>query len=337
MSLDGKVILITGGTGSFGRKFVELTLKNYSPKKIIVFSRDEFKQSEMATGGFDHECMRYFIGDVRDKDRLCRALDGVDYVVHAAALKQIPACEYNPIEAVKTNVLGAANLIDAAIERNVKKVLAISTDKAVAPVNLYGATKLCSDKLFVAGNSYSGVHLTRFSVVRYGNVIGSRGSVIPLFMKMAASGALPVTDARMTRFWLTLDQGVSFVLKSLERMEGGEIFVPKIPSMNILDLAEALAPGCPTNIVGIRPGEKLHEALILGDDARCTVEHEDSFVILSGMKKGLVDNYLAKNGGTLCEEGFRYSSETNSQWLSAPELRNLLQLDGEQPGQIDKH
>jgi UDP-N-acetylglucosamine 4,6-dehydratase/5-epimerase len=337
MSLDGKVILVTGGTGSFGRKFVELTLKNYSPKKIIVFSRDEFKQHQMATGGFDHECMRYFIGDVRDKDRLCRALDGVDYVVHAAALKQIPACEYNPIEAVKTNVLGAANLIDAAIERNVKKVLAISTDKAVAPVNLYGATKLCSDKLFVAGNSYSGVHLTRFSVVRYGNVIGSRGSVIPLFMKMAASGALPVTDARMTRFWLTLDQGVSFVLRSLERMEGGEIFVPKIPSMKILDLVEALAPGCATNIVGIRPGEKLHEVLIPGDDARCAVEHEDSFVILSGIKKGLVENYLAKNGGTLCEEGFNYSSETNKQWLSPPELRKLLQLDGEQAGQIDEH
>jgi UDP-N-acetylglucosamine 4,6-dehydratase len=283
----------------------------------------------MATGGFDHECMRYFIGDVRDKDRLCRALDGVDYVVHAAALKQIPACEYNPIEAVKTNVLGAANLIDAAIERNVKKVLAISTDKAVAPVNLYGATKLCADKLFVAGNSYSGVHLTRFSVVRYGNVIGSRGSVIPLFVKMAASGALPVTDERMTRFWLTLDQGVSFVLRALERMEGGEIFVPKIPSMKILDLAEAVAPGCPTNIVGIRPGEKLHEVLILGDDARCTVEHEDSFVILSGMKKGLVENYMAKHGGTLCDEGFRYSSETNSRWLSTPELRKLLRLDGE--------
>lgn len=337
MSLDGKVILITGGTGSFGRKFVELTLRNHSPKKIIVFSRDEFKQHQMATGGFDHECMRYFIGDVRDKDRLCRALDGVDYVVHAAALKQIPACEYNPIEAVKTNVLGAANLIDAAVERNVKKVLAISTDKAVAPVNLYGATKLCSDKLFVAGNSYSGVHLTRFSVVRYGNVIGSRGSVIPLFIKVAPSGTLPVTDARMTRFWLTLDQGVLFVLKSLERMEGGEIFVPKVPSMNILDLAQAIAPGCTTNIVGIRPGEKLHEVLIPGDDARYTVEHDDSFVILSGVKKGRVDSYLAKNGGTLCEEGFRYSSETNTQWLSVPELKNLLQLDGEQSRQIDEH
>ena len=325
MSLNGKIILITGGTGSFGKKFVELTLKNYSPKKLIVFSRDEFKQHQMATSGFDHECMRYFIGDVRDKDRLYRALDGVDYVIHASALKQIPACEYNPIEAVKTNVLGAANLIDAAIERNVKKVLAISTDKAVAPVNLYGATKLCSDKLFVAGNSYSGVHVTRFSVVRYGNVIGSRGSVIPLFIKMARSGTLPVTDTRMTRFWLTLDQGVLFVLKSLERMEGGEIFVPKIPSMNILDLAEALAPGCSTNTIGIRPGEKLHEVLIPQDDARHTVEHDDSFVIFSGMKKGLMENYLAKYGGALCQEGFSYSSDTNTRWLSVPELRNILE------------
>jgi len=325
MSLDGKVILITGGTGSFGKKFVELTLKNYSPKKLNVFSRHEYKQHQRATSGFDHEPMRYFIGDVRDKDRLYRALDGVDYVIHAAALKQIPACEYNPIEAVKTNVLGAANLIDAAIERNVKKVLAISTDKAVAPVNLYGATKLCSDKLFVAGNSYSGVHVTRFSVVRYGNVIGSRGSVIPLFSKMARSGTLPVTDTRMTRFWLTLDQGVLFVLKSLERMEGGEIFVPKIPSMNILDLAEALAPGCSTNTIGIRPGEKLHEVLIPQDDARYTVEHDDSFVIFSGIKKGLVENYLAKYGGALCQEGFYYSSDTNTRWLSVPELRNILE------------
>ena len=331
MSLDGKVILITGGTGSFGKKFVELTLKNYSPKKLIVFSRDEFKQHQMATSGFDHEPMRYFIGDVRDKDRLYRALDGVDYVIHAAALKQIPACEYNPIEAVKTNVLGAANLIDAAIERNVKKVLAISTDKAVAPVNLYGATKLCSDKLFVAGNSYSGVHVTRFSVVRYGNVIGSRGSVIPLFSKMARSGTLPVTDTRMTRFWLTLDQGVLFVLKSLERMGGGEIFVPKIPSMNILDLAEALAPGCSTNTIGIRPGEKLHEVLIPQDDARYTVEHDDSFVIFSGIKKGLMENYLAKYGGALCQEGFCYSSDTNTQWLSVPDLRNILEDSEGQP------
>ncbi len=330
MSLDGKVILITGGTGSFGKKFVELTLKNYSPKKIIVFSRDEFKQHQMMTSGFDHPAMRYFIGDVRDKDRLCRALDGVDYVIHAAALKQIPACEYNPIEAVKTNVLGAANLIDAAIERNVKKVLAISTDKAVAPVNLYGATKLCSDKLFVAGNSYSGVHVTRFSVVRYGNVIGSRGSVVPLFSRMARSGTLPVTDTRMTRFWLTLDQGVLFVLKSLERMGGGEIFVPKIPSMNILDLAEALAPGCAISTVGIRPGEKLHEVLIPPDDARYTVEHDDSFVIFSGIKKELIENYLNKYGGTMCQEGFCYSSDTNVQWLSVPDLRDILQVREDQ-------
>ena len=331
MSLDGKVVLITGGTGSFGKKFVEITLKNYSPRKIIVFSRDEFKQHQMATSGFDRECMRYFIGDVRDKDRLYRALDGVDFVVHTAALKQIPACEYNPIEAVKTNVLGAANLIDAAIERNVKKVLAISTDKAVAPVNLYGATKLCADKLFVAGNSYSGVHVTRFSVVRYGNVVGSRGSVIPLFTKMASSGTLPITDERMTRFWLTLDQAVRFVLKSLERMEGGEIFVPKIPSMNILDLAEAVAPACSINIVGIRPGEKLHEVLIPRDDARYTVEHDDSFVILSGVKQDRIDNYLNRYGGKVCDEDFSYSSETNTQWLSVRELRSVLGFGVAQP------
>lgn len=327
MSLNGKVILITGGTGSFGRKFVELTLNNYSPKKLIVFSRDEFKQHQMATSGFDHECMRYFIGDVRDKDRLYRALDGVDYVIHASALKQIPACEYNPIEAVKTNVLGAANLIDAAIERNVKKVLAISTDKAVAPVNLYGATKLCSDKLFVAGNSYSGVHVTRFSVVRYGNVIGSRGSVIPVFRKMASSGKLPITDERMTRFWLTLDQAVLFVLRSIERMEGGEIFVPKIPSMNILDLAQAVAPGCATDIVGIRPGEKLHEVLILRDDARYTVEHDDCFVILQGGIKDRLELYIRNHGGTLCDEDFCYSSDNNEKRVSVEDLREMTESD----------
>jgi UDP-N-acetylglucosamine 4,6-dehydratase/5-epimerase len=326
MILDDQVVLITGGTGSFGRNLVSLMLKNFKPKKIIVFSRDEFKQHEMATSGFDQECMRYFIGDVRDKERLYRALDGVDLVVHAAALKQIPACEYNPIEAVKTNVLGAANLIDAAIERNVKKVLAISTDKAVAPVNLYGATKLCADKLFVAGNSYSGPHETRFSVVRYGNVLGSRGSVIPSFIKMAETGVLPITDPRMTRFWLSLEQAAHFVVKSLQRMEGGEIFVPKIPSMSIVDLAKAIGPQCSTTIIGIRPGEKLHEVLIPKDDARETIKYEDGFVILSGFRQERIERYVDTNGGRLCEEGFCYSSDNNDWWLSVGELREMIGL-----------
>lgn len=327
MSLDDKVVLITGGTGSFGRKFVEIALSDYKPRKIIVFSRDEFKQHEMATTGFDKECMRYFLGDVRDKDRLYRALDGVDVVVHAAALKQIPACEYNPIEAVKTNVMGAANLIDAAIERNVERVIALSTDKANAPVNLYGATKLAADKLFVAGNSYSGVHKTRFSVVRYGNVLGSRGSVIPIFKKMASTGSLPITDPRMTRFWITREQGVKFVMKCLDRMEGGEIFVPKLPSMSIKDMARAIAPDVPTRVVGIRPGEKLHEVLVAKDEARATVEREDSFVILSGFNKKMIDRYLERNGGKLCNEEFTYASDTNDWWLTATDLHGLIESD----------
>jgi UDP-N-acetylglucosamine 4,6-dehydratase/5-epimerase len=326
MSLDGKVILITGGTGSFGRKFVEIVLSKYTPRKLIIFSRDEYKQHEMYAAGFNHACMRYFIGDVRDRDRLYRALDGVEVVVHTAAMKQVPACEYNPIEAIKTNVLGAANLVEAAIDRNVMKVLSLSTDKAAAPVNLYGATKLCADKLFISGNIYSGVHDTRFSVVRYGNVMGSRGSVIPLFRKVAASGVIPITDPRMTRFWLTLDHAVLFVLRCIERMEGGEVFVPKIPSMNITDLARAIAPDCRMEITGIRPGEKLHEVLIPEDDARHTVEYDDDFVIVP--EYFWLGNHSATlEGGRPSPEGFRYSSDTNSQWLSVEDLQRILNLD----------
>ena len=262
--INGQVVLVTGGTGSFGRKFIEIVLQHNHPSKLIVFSRDELKQHEMRQkfpeGG--NSPMRYFLGDVRDRERLYRAFDTVDIVIHAAALKQVPAAEYNPLEFVKTNVLGAANIVDAAIDRNVKRVIALSTDKAASPINLYGATKLCSDKLFVAANSYSGQHQTKFSIVRYGNVIGSRGSVIPKFIKQRESGKIALTDSRMTRFFITLQQGVEFVLKSLERMRGGEIFVPKIPSMRLVDLAEAIAPNCQTETIGIRPGEKLHEVMI---------------------------------------------------------------------------
>ena len=324
MSLNDEVLLVTGGTGSFGKKFLQQVLTKYRPPKIIIFSRDEFKQYEMRTSGFDADCIRYFVGDVRDRERLYRALDGVDIVVHTAALKQVPSCEYNPIEAVKTNVLGAANLIDAAIDRNVKKVIALSTDKAAAPVNLYGATKLCSDKLFIAGNTYSGVHDTKFSVVRYGNVVGSRGSVIPLFMKMRPSGVLTITDPRMTRFWVTLEQGVQFVLECLERMEGGEIFVPKIPSMNIMDLAKSIAPECSVTTIGIRPGEKLHEVLVPEDDARNTIEYHDKFVILPAFSPDVASKYLSENGGSQCPEGFSYTSDTNPQQLSVEDLRAIL-------------
>lgn len=323
--LNGKVVLITGGTGSFGQKFVETVLQRYRPERLIVFSRDELKQFQMRErfSEQDYPCMRYFIGDVRDRDRLYRAFDGVDYVVHAAALKQVPACEYNPIEAIRTNVLGAANVVDAAIDRNVGKVVALSTDKAANPVNLYGATKLCSDKLFTAANSYSGSHRTRFGVVRYGNVMGSRGSVIPLFLKLRGQGVLPVTDERMTRFWITLDQGVEFVLASLERMKGGEVFVPKIPSMNIVDVARAIAPECQIETVGIRPGEKLHEVMVAEDDARNTVEYDDHFAILPSYHQWTDEEHL-HNGGRPCPEGFRYSSETNTHWLSVEELRRML-------------
>jgi UDP-N-acetylglucosamine 4,6-dehydratase len=330
MSLDNMNILVTGGTGSFGKKFVEIVLKRYQPNKLIVFSRDELKQHEMRRRFPEcHESndspVRYFIGDVRDKDRLYRAFDGVDIIIHAAALKQVPAAEYNPLETIKTNISGAANVIDAAIDCNVKKVIALSTDKAANPINLYGATKLCSDKLFVAANNYSGYHKTRFSAVRYGNVVGSRGSVIPFFMDMKAKGMIPITDPRMTRFWLTLEQGVNFVLASLDRMHGGEIFVPKIPSMNILDLAEAIAPGCPTKIVGIRPGEKLHEVMVPEDDARHTVAYDEYFAILPAFSGWESEAYMNTNGGKPCPDRFRYSSDSNDRWLSVEQLRMMLQ------------
>ena len=323
--LDGKTVLITGGTGSFGQKFIEVVSERYQPKRLIVFSRDELKQYQVQERfpAQRYPYMRYFIGDVRDRDRLYRAFDGVDVVIHAAALKQVPACEYNPMEAIRTNVLGAANVIDAAIDRNVQRVIALSTDKAANPINLYGATKLSSDKLFVAANVYSGGHDTRFGVVRYGNVMGSRGSVIPHFLKLRGTGRLPITDARMTRFWITLSQGVEFVLQSLDRTEGGEIFVPKIPSMHITDMARAIAPEAEIDIIGVRPGEKLHEVMVTEDDARNTLEYDDHYVILSA---GAVErrNRDQANGAKIAEEGFSYSSDTNSIWLSVEDLKTLL-------------
>jgi len=326
--LNDQNILVTGGTGSFGKRFTEIVLKRYRPKRLIVFSRDELKQWEMKQVFSDarFDCIRYFIGDVRDRERLYRAMDGVDIVVHAAALKQVPTAEYNPLEAVKTNVLGAANLIDAAIDRNVKRVIALSTDKAAGPINLYGATKLCADKLFTAANSYSGQHKTRFAVVRYGNVVGSRGSVIPFFLKMKSTGVLPITDPRMTRFWITLDQGVDFVLASLDRMAGGEIFVPKIPSMNMMDLARALAPDCRIEIIGIRPGEKLHEVMVPQGDGRNTLEFDDHYVILHPFHDWSPDDYRDTRGGIRCVEDFVYSSDTNSLWLTSEQLLDMASL-----------
>ena len=325
--LNDRVVLITGGTGSFGKRFTDRVLQSYRPRKLIIFSRDELKQFQMRQLYPESRfpCMRYFIGDVRDKERLYRALDGVELVVHAAALKQVPICEYNPLEAVKTNVLGAANLIDAAIDREVKKVVALSTDKAANPINLYGATKLCSDKLFTVANNYSGVHGTRFSVVRYGNVVGSRGSVVPYFLKMRDSGEVPITDPRMTRFWITLDQGVDLVLRSFERMRGGEIFVPKIPSMNIMDLARAIAPQAQTRIVGIRPGEKLHEVMIPEDDARHTLEYDGYYAVLPPYHDWDARASLEEGGGRRCREGFSYSSDTNTEWLTVDELRAMVE------------
>jgi UDP-N-acetylglucosamine 4,6-dehydratase len=314
---------VTGGTGSFGRKLVEIVLARWRPRRLIVFSRDELKQSEMRRQ-FPQDALRFFLGDVRDVDRLRRAMHGVDYVVHAAALKHVPACEYNPIEAIKTNVLGAANIIDMAIDSNVKKVIALSTDKAANPVNLYGATKLCSDKLFIAANNYSGAHKTRFSLVRYGNVMGSRGSVIPLFLKLRSNGVLPITDKRMTRFWITLDRGVEFVLQSLDRMAGGEIFAPKIPSMRLVDLAHALAPDCRLEEIGIRAGEKLHEVIVGEDDARNTLEYDDYYAILPAFHQWDAEDNLKRNGGKRCADGFSYASDTNTEWLSVEDLRAML-------------
>ncbi len=329
MNWKDMVVLITGGTGSFGKKLTEVLLTRHHPKKLIIFSRDELKQHEMRQVFSEEKypAMRYFIGDVRDRERLYRALDGVDVVIHAAALKQVPTAEYNPLETIRTNVLGAANVIDASIDRNVHSVIALSTDKAANPINLYGATKLCSDKLFVAGNSYvGGTRQTRFSVVRYGNVVGSRGSVVPFFLKMRKTGRLPITDMRMTRFWITLQQGVDFVLQSLDRMEGGEIFVPKIPSMRLVDLAKAIGPECKHVEVGIRPGEKLHEVMVPADEARSCLEFDDYYALLPLQLGVDLPAYQLRKGGTPCPDGFSYSSDTNTRWLSRAELRSMIGL-----------
>ena len=320
--LNNKTILITGGTGSFGKKMVQIILKEYKPEKLIIFSRDELKQFEMSQrwSTKKYPCIRYFLGDVRDKERLSRAFHGVDYVIHAAALKQVPAAEYNPEEFIKTNILGGMNVIDAALMNGVKKVVALSTDKACNPINLYGATKLCADKLFVAANVYTGSDNTTFSVVRYGNVVGSRGSVVPFFKERAKTGKLPITDSRMTRFWITLDQSVHFVLRVLDLASGGEIFVPKIPSMHIVELAKAIAPECTQEVVGIRPGEKIHEILIGEDEGRNTIEYDECYVV----KQAPVDVNTIRDCN-LCPEGFSYTSDNNSQKISIEELHRVLE------------
>jgi UDP-N-acetylglucosamine 4,6-dehydratase len=319
--IDGQTVLVTGGTGSFGKKFIENALSKHSPKRIIVFSRDELKQHDMQLE-FRDPRLTFFIGDVRDKERLERAFKAdVDVVVHAAAMKQVPACEYNPFEAIKTNVLGAQNVIDAAIDCGVPRVLALSTDKAVNPVNLYGASKLAAEKLFVQGNAYAGTKNTRFACVRYGNVVGSRGSVIPLFLEQRRFGRVTLTDERMTRFWLTLDQGVAFVISALSRMHGGEVFVPRIPSMTMVDLAKTIAPGCEILVTGIRPGEKLHECLISADEARHAVALDDMFVIQP--EHSFWDLDKQQHAGTPLPDGFEFSSDNNDRWLTADELLGL--------------
>lgn len=325
---DNASVLITGGTGSFGKQYTQTILGKYKPRRLIIYSRDELKQYEMQQR-FNAPCMRYFLGDVRDADRLKQAMNGVDFVIHAAAMKQVPAAEYNPMECIKTNIHGAENVIKAALAANVKKVIALSTDKAANPVNLYGATKLASDKLFVAANNVSGGHRTRFSVVRYGNVVGSRGSVVPFFKRLVEEGAseLPITDEHMTRFWITLQQGVDFVLKNFERMRGGEIFVPKIPSVKIVDVAKAIAPDLPIKIVGIRPGEKLHETMCPRDDSHITLEFDDHFVIKPTINFFNVEmdyscNELGEQGKAV-EQGFRYNSGNNPWFLSVDEIKAL--------------
>jgi UDP-N-acetylglucosamine 4,6-dehydratase/5-epimerase len=321
MNWSEQVVLITGGTGSFGRKFVELMLREYHPKKLIIFSRDELKQHDMQVSGFDHPSLRYFIGDVRDDQRLTRAFAGVTVVIHTAAMKQVPACEYNPFEAIQTNVIGGRNVIDAAINCGVRRILALSTDKAVNPVNLYGATKLCAEKMFVQANAYSGAQDTRFSCARYGNVVASRGSVIPVFLDQRKRGRITITDPRMTRFWITLDQGVRFVVRCIEQMHGGEIFVPKIPSMKLVELAEALAPGCEVRVTGIRPGEKLHETLLSEDEARHAVEVDDMYVVQPAHSWWREGNW--KQARAL-PDGFRYTSDGNPRWLTTEELYEVL-------------
>jgi UDP-N-acetylglucosamine 4,6-dehydratase len=328
--LNNKTILITGGTGSFGKQFVRSILKRYAPKKIIIYSRDELKQFEMAQK-FNNRCMRYFIGDVRDLSRLQKAMVGVDFVVHAAALKHVPIAEYNPMECIKTNVMGAQNVIDACLSNKVENTIALSTDKAASPANLYGASKLVSDKLFVAANNLSGEHNIKFSVVRYGNVLGSRGSVIPYFKKLIEDGvtSIPITEPNMTRFWITLQEGVEFVLKNFERMQGGEIFIPKIPSMKMTELAKAIAPNLPQDIIGIRPGEKLHEVMCPTDDSHLTLEFDDHYVIRPSITfSAPVDyftNALGENGTTV-EAGFEYNSRDNNIWLTHEQLLQKLQL-----------
>ena len=326
---DKKTILVTGGTGSFGRKFLRMTLERYSPARIIVYSRDEMKQYELEKELSSHpkfSLLRFFLGDVRDRDRLHTALRGVDYVVHAAALKIVPLAEYNPFESVKTNILGAMNVIDCALDAGVQRVVALSTDKACNPINLYGATKLCSDKMFVAGNSYAGASGTRFAVVRYGNVMGSRGSVIPLFRSLAASGTLPITDERMTRFMITLEQGVELVWHAFENMEGGEIYVKKIPSMKVVDIARVVAPDARFNIIGIRPGEKLHEQMISAEDSYHAYEYPGYYKILPALHRWSEDPGRIGEGKR-CPDGFCYSSDTNAEWMRPDELRAWLAQD----------
>ena len=331
LDLTDKSILITGGTGSFGKKFVEVVLKKFPKiKRLVVYSRDELKQFEMSQEfpKSKYDGIRYFIGDVRDKDRFRRACEGIDYIIHAAALKQVPAAEYNPIECIKTNIHGAENVIRASLLNDVQKVIALSTDKAANPINLYGATKLCSDKLFVAANNLAGRHPTRFSVVRYGNVVGSRGSVVPFFKNLVANGTteLPITDNRMTRFWITLQQGVNFVIKNFARMQGGEIFVPKIPSMRITDLAESIAPNFPTKVIGIRPGEKLHEIMCPADDSHLTLDFEDHYVITPSIAFSrsidFTNNAIGEQGHPVVQ-GFEYNSGSNPHFLTIDELRSM--------------
>ena len=326
MDLNGKSILITGGTGSFGKKFTEIVLKNYLPKKLIIFSRDEFKQSEMAKifPINKYSFIRYFLGDIRDRQRLYRAFEEVDYVIHAAALKQVPALEYNPMEAVKTNVLGTDNIIDVAIDAGVKKVIALSTDKAVNPVNLYGATKLVAEKIFISANAYAGGRV-KFSIVRYGNVVGSRGSVVPLFLNLKKKGIkeYPITDIRMTRFWITLEQGVEFVLKALKESVGGEIFIPKIPSMKVIDLAKAIEPDCKIKLIGIRPGEKINEIMISEEEARNTKLYNGFYVILPQFFES-EDIYNKYKKYSFATEGFFYCSDKNDMWLTLDELKDMV-------------
>jgi UDP-N-acetylglucosamine 4,6-dehydratase len=322
MDWQNSTVLITGGTGSFGQKLANILLAEYHPRRLIIFSRDELKQHNMRMAGFNHDSLRYFIGDVRDEKRLHRAFKGVNIIVHAAALKQVPACEYNPIEAIATNINGARNVIDAAIDTGVERVLAMSTDKATAPVNLYGATKLVAEKLFVQSNSYSGQNGTRFSCVRYGNVVGSRGSVVPVFREQRPAGKLTITDARMTRFWITLEQGVRFVISCIERMYGGEVFIPKLPSMNIMDLAQVMAPECSIEYIGIRPGEKIHESMVSADEARQAVDLGDRYAILPAHPWWRAENWAE---GQRLPDGFEYSSHTNDRWLSPDAMQAMVE------------